>query len=199
VLQKTNSRNRQVQRTRGWIFEALLLLMDEKQYNKIKVSDICKKAGIARPTFYRNFNEKSDILVEYFLTVFKASIFKAGKNKSNAIVLKFNYNYMLENFGTLKKLVLNLDVEKFFLPRVNLFPELLLEEFKNTLTPEEYLICRDKVYYQMSGSLRVISDWIRNDMPMPVENLVEILNSINIPKKLQSPHIPNVIIRIDNE
>jgi len=196
VLQKTNSRNRQVQRTRSWIFEALLLLMDEKQYSKIKVSDICKKAGIARPTFYRNFNDKAGILIEYFLTMFETGIIK---NRRRDIVLKFKYNYILENFDTLKKLAFNLEVEKYFLPHTIMFPEPLIEEFKNTLTPEEYLICRYKVFYQMTGSLRVISDWIRNDMPMPVENLVEILNSINIPKKLQSPHIPNVIIRMDNE
>jgi AcrR family transcriptional regulator len=56
VLQKSGSNNRQVRRTRSWISEALMLLMDEKPYDKITVSDITEKAGIARQTFYRNYD-----------------------------------------------------------------------------------------------------------------------------------------------
>ncbi|MDR3337506.1 MAG: TetR/AcrR family transcriptional regulator [Treponema sp.] len=199
MLQKTNRGNRQVQRTKGWIFEALLLLLDEKQYSKINVSDICKKAGIARPTFYRNYKEKDDILFDCFLTMFKMSVLKAGENQQNAIVLTISLTYMIKNFDILKKLSLNMDIEKRFSPLATVFPESLIEEFKSSLTPDEYLICRYMVYYQIIGSLWIISDWLKNDMPIPIENLVEILNRLTIPKEVQYPNIPNVVICIDDE
>jgi AcrR family transcriptional regulator len=37
------------------IAEALLNLMKEKPYSKISVSEICKRAGVSRQTFYTLF------------------------------------------------------------------------------------------------------------------------------------------------
>lgn len=46
----------------GYIMEALLLLMESTPYPSISISAICKKAGVARTTFYRNFSRKEDVL-----------------------------------------------------------------------------------------------------------------------------------------
>lgn len=48
--------------TREWTFEALHKLLEEKEYEKIKISEIINKAGISRATFYRNFSNKDDIV-----------------------------------------------------------------------------------------------------------------------------------------
>ena len=45
--------------------EALLLLMETKAFKDISVSELCKKAGVGRVSFYRNFTAKQDILVRY--------------------------------------------------------------------------------------------------------------------------------------
>jgi AcrR family transcriptional regulator len=42
-----------------------MILMDEKPYEKITVSDIVEKASIARQTFYRNFNNKNEVVFKY--------------------------------------------------------------------------------------------------------------------------------------
>ena len=44
------------------IIDALLLLMKEKPYSKISVSEICKKAGVSRQTFYSLFDSKEDVI-----------------------------------------------------------------------------------------------------------------------------------------
>ncbi len=44
------------------ITEAFLDLMEEKPYTDITVTDIVSRAGVARVSFYRNFNSTSDIL-----------------------------------------------------------------------------------------------------------------------------------------
>ena len=41
-----------ITKTRKVLFETLVLLMKEKSFEEIKVSDICKKALINRSTFY---------------------------------------------------------------------------------------------------------------------------------------------------
>lgn len=42
--------------------EALLVLLDDDVFNKISVTQLVKKAGIARSTFYKYFNDKEDLV-----------------------------------------------------------------------------------------------------------------------------------------
>lgn len=45
-----------------YITEALLYLLKKKEYKDISITEICKKAGVTRMSFYRNFESKEDIL-----------------------------------------------------------------------------------------------------------------------------------------
>jgi len=56
--------------SRQFICEAMLSLMEEKQYQDISVSEITKKAQIARRTFYFNYSGKDDVLKEYIDVLF---------------------------------------------------------------------------------------------------------------------------------
>lgn len=42
--------------------EALAALIDKKDFSEITISELVKKAGIARSTFYRNYESKEDII-----------------------------------------------------------------------------------------------------------------------------------------
>lgn len=61
--------NKQVRRTREWVFGALLSLLGKKPYDEIKIASITEEAGVARQSFYRNFESKDDIVCQYFLTL----------------------------------------------------------------------------------------------------------------------------------
>lgn len=52
--------------TKQYITEALFLLMEHKVYEKISIVEITKKAGVGRVTYYRHFQSKDDILIQYF-------------------------------------------------------------------------------------------------------------------------------------
>lgn len=45
-----------------YIQEALLQLIQQKTYDKITITDIAKRAGVTRISFYRNFDSKDAIL-----------------------------------------------------------------------------------------------------------------------------------------
>ncbi|MFK7802885.1 MAG: TetR/AcrR family transcriptional regulator [Anaerolineae bacterium] len=62
--------DRRVLRTRSSLQSALKQLMQEKQYSKIKVSEIVEVANVARPTFYMHFQTKDDLLISLFNDVF---------------------------------------------------------------------------------------------------------------------------------
>ena len=51
---------------KNYISTALLLLMEQNDYQSITVTDIAKKAGVSRMTYYRAYSSKEDILIQYF-------------------------------------------------------------------------------------------------------------------------------------
>ena len=58
--------------TKECIFTALVLLMQKKEYSKISIVDITRKAGVSRMTYYRHFTSKEDVLEQYLDSVAKA-------------------------------------------------------------------------------------------------------------------------------
>lgn len=51
--------------TREAVQEALFLLMREKDYEDIRITDIIRKSGISRSAFYRNYKTKDDVLRDH--------------------------------------------------------------------------------------------------------------------------------------
>ena len=191
-MQKSKSHNRQVQRTKSWIFDALMLLMDKKPYAKITVSDIADKAGIARPTFYRNFDDKDEVVLEYLNNSFSTE----KDDKHNNIILLFDDKYLIKHQKNLKKALTASGIENRIYHELQKYTLSLAEHYKKLLSAEEYLICRYKICYQITGSLRIIFDWFINNMPMPVDSVVSMLNAMNIPKTVQYRNIPGVVVRL---
>lgn len=62
----SKNHNKRTRFTRMCIGEAVFALMDKKPYSEIKVSDIVKKAGVSRMTFYHYYETKEDALEDYF-------------------------------------------------------------------------------------------------------------------------------------
>ena len=52
--------------SKHYVTEALFKLMESRPFNEITVSDVAKKAGVGRATFYRYFSCKEDV-IKYFL------------------------------------------------------------------------------------------------------------------------------------
>jgi len=59
-----------IKKTKKSIIDAFLQLLKEKNFNQISISDITRKAMIARPTFYLHYRNKREVLVEYLDILF---------------------------------------------------------------------------------------------------------------------------------
>ena len=192
--------NRQVQRTCSWILEAVLILMDEKPYDKITVTDIITKAGIARQTFYRNYKDKDEVVLRYFSNIFDSEFLTVenthGKDKNDNIILTINIMYMEKHRANLKKLLSIAGIENLFTDSFNKWQNLLINQRRNKLNKEAQVIYRYKIHYQITGILIVIMDWFKNDMSLPIDTLVKILNFFTVDTKSLYTNIPNIEIRI---
>jgi hypothetical protein len=72
----------------------------------------------------------------------------------------------------------------------------ILEGYKDSLSPEDFLMFRYKLEYEGSGCFHVFFDWFTNDSPMPVEQIVSMLNTMNACETGGHRAIPNVLVRI---
>ena len=50
--------------TKDSIIQALIFLISQKSYEKITITDITKKAGVSRMSFYRNYKKIDDVLID---------------------------------------------------------------------------------------------------------------------------------------
>jgi AcrR family transcriptional regulator len=72
-----------------YLCTALLLLMEQKNYQDITVTDIAKKAGVSRMTYYRTYSSKEDILIQYFNDV-ALNFLNHVQNQKNITLYELN-------------------------------------------------------------------------------------------------------------
>jgi len=53
------------------IVSAMLQLIKEKPLSSINISELCKRAGVSRMTFYRNYDSKEDIFTKHLGEIFE--------------------------------------------------------------------------------------------------------------------------------
>ena len=58
-----NKTDPRIRRTRGRICKALSRLLQEKEFSEISITDLTKRADVARVTFYQHFDNKEAVLL----------------------------------------------------------------------------------------------------------------------------------------
>ncbi|HFI0634790.1 TPA: TetR/AcrR family transcriptional regulator [Streptococcus suis] len=84
-------------KAKDYITQALFLLINLKNYDEITITDIAKKAGVTRISFYRNFESKEDIL--------RQEMKKRFENVKVDINSEFTIGTMFEFFNQNKDLI----------------------------------------------------------------------------------------------
>jgi AcrR family transcriptional regulator len=82
-------------KTQKLLFTTMMELMKTKSFDEIKVSDICNKALINRSTFYAHYNDKYELLVDFFECL-KEELINALNKNEHIINTKEYYMEMLK-------------------------------------------------------------------------------------------------------
>ena len=69
-------------KTKRALFSSLLDLMREKQFEEIKVNDICSKALVNRSTFYSHYQDKYELLSDCINNLKLSLTNELSKNKN---------------------------------------------------------------------------------------------------------------------
>lgn len=174
--------DRRIKYTMKVIKDTFLELMDEKDINKISISEICKISDINRATFYRYYDNVYDLLdkieADFVLELKKAS----EKSDEDYTVASF-VNVLLHVFVDNKKLV-----------KV-LFNSKNTTQLLNDVLVIAYVKCKEKwekdlpnlasedmeyaALFIFNGALGVINFWVKNNFdkdPEEISNIIEQLS-----------------------
>lgn len=165
--------NKQVLRSREWIFEALMKLMKKNAFKDISISDITSKAGVARLTFYRNYSSKEDIIIhegrkiydklmkDLNETVFEDNIIY---NSIRKIILVFN------DYADLFKLLLRDNLDYLIMQSFEIEISNILKNIFGVDNTDKY-----KVKFYEGALFAIAVEWIKNSREESIDEMTDII------------------------
>ena len=169
--------------------EALILLLEKKDWEFITVTEICKKAGVNRSTFYLHYETMDDLLLETtemigkrFNDAFSNEKFDLqNTDKKGLFFVEDQYLIPYLNFIKKNKRVYKLIHEK---PHVfknqytsqkwyeQLFTK-ILDKFGVEESEKEYVFA-----YFSYGLVAIVQKWIENDCNDSVEAIAKLMKKV---------------------
>lgn len=171
---KTDKRSR---RTRAWLLDTLLELLDSKDYSEITVTELTEKADIARQTFYRNYSNMDDILLSRMDEIVDAYLKKVQKNHEARKDPDWDFEvrqliYLWQRNQTIFRAMQKAGLEYQAMEKLSiLFTRFHMraQNLKELDDKHQYL-----VYYLSGGVFMVLNKWFENDMKFSVELLTDL-------------------------
>ena len=177
-----------IRRTREAIIDAFLELLTVKNFNDISVSDITKKARIARPTFYLHYKTKQNLLSEYLDVIFETYLkeIQPVLEKHDQHVLSIAlFNQIKRNAAYLRSLMSG-DAAIIIQTKLHQYiQEVFGMLLKAQLGEQSKLISKDTrkfIIAAVSGSAYAMTqEWLKEDMQHDPEYMGKLLFTISRP------------------
>ena len=176
---KTNEKTTDHTLVKECIFTALILLMEQQDYDKITITDITKKAGVSRMTYYRLYSSKEDILLQQFSKIIQELTDKIRQDSS---LTPYRLVYQFFSFFQKRsKLVLSLKKANLLDLTLNTFitnVALLYPEFFDS--PDGNFSCSPAayyLYYHAGGLFSTLLQWIGNGQKESPEEMAQLMVS----------------------
>lgn len=166
------------------IRDAFFLLVKEKPLERITVSDIIKRAGIVRSTFYNHY-DNIPMLVEEIEKKTIQDIFSFLENfrpKNDRDICASYFSTLCQYIMTnplLAELLRNAQGNAFFVEIMNTF-----HHYVNEISETSHDTQMDKekysfsVSYAIGGAIGVLHKWTRENFHTPPEVITDILTEI---------------------
>ena len=158
--------------TKDFITTALLRLLSKESLSKLTVSQVCKRAGVSRMAFYRNFNDLEQILYEHYKPKL-AAVFDTVQHESRD---SEKLDVQLKFFNSFSEvLLLSLDHE--FEPIIQ---RIFVEETENF-----YAAYGDAYWttFMSAGAYAIWRKWLLGGRKRPIGEIMGFLKKIDTLKE----------------
>jgi AcrR family transcriptional regulator len=196
-----NSTDLRARRTRRWLRGALSELMQEKPYEKIKVSEIVTRAEVSRPTFYLHYESKDELLLDLF-----DDLFSGLREDIHAEFMRTNYDpYRMgsslftygEKYIDSIRILLEAGVGPTVQEQIRAMLTEILEEYeqfeprlKNAASVFPYIID-----FLTGGVFMLLQRWIEEDQIIPSAVLADLLGDVGVLLRDKSLMIDNPAVK----
>lgn len=160
--------------TRQCIGEAIIALTYQNDFEAVTISDIVKKAGVSRMTFYHYFRNKTDALDNYLQEILNGYLEECQGDITPA---------MLRQKDHIRHALLYFDRYAFFfitLEQANLHYLIInaINEYLLLYAVPKYSGSVYDLYYYAGALLNVFLQWEKAKKKEPVDDIVQILFSL---------------------
>jgi len=161
--------------TKESIYTALMILMSEKQFSEISITELTNKAGVSRMAFYRNYSIKEDIIIEYIDEAFIQYRDELLKEKLTIYRVSLIFFLYAKKHKKLIGNLINSKIEYIIFDRYDIY---LTQLFKNFVRVK--LSQKEKYILEfVSGGLsKIIIAWIKNDLRESEEEMAGIITTL---------------------
>lgn len=167
-----------------WMENALLKLMETENYQEITIQEITDNAGLSRRTFYRNYSSKDEILEGCFCKIwmeYRALIFQQT-DLSLPNIAKVFFTLMREHLDFLS-IVNRHQLLPFFLTKVDEFLPPDFDIVKGKSIPISGESIQYALAFSSGGFMRILIRWMKDgaqkspeEMAVIVKDFISICN-----------------------
>ena len=168
---------------------ALINLLDKKDFEDITVKEICQTASVNRSTFYLHYDNTYDLLKETLENLYKDFFSRYDSNLSMDRIntkscddlflitpqyLKPYLSFVHDNKKIFKLMYFKNEV---FNGR-NMYEDWLNKIFKPILSKFNVKNEEEQSYimlFHLQGLIGLIMEWVKNDCKMPIDDLISVI------------------------
>ncbi len=158
--------------TRMNIGEAIVELLKEKEFDKIQVSEITKKAGVSRMTYYNYYETKEQVLKDYLHELVNEFVVESSNHPETGRMMSYEHIvFSLKFFDKYASFFLTLNKAGFYGMIINAMNEFMLEN-----AGEEYDGSVYRLYCYTGALLNLFIKWEENRKDMSADEVGEIIS-----------------------
>jgi AcrR family transcriptional regulator len=179
-----------VRRTYKFLWDALMSLMADRDFESITVTDICERAMVHRTTFYKHYEDKYGLLYHGIQDEL-SSLFEAvdtAANKATDLeekdIVRIRHITLLEHVlkheGFYRLMLTGNGFERFSVLLRKSLVEHFEQHFRQAGEPVPMPIALH-IQLQAAGIVAMITWWLENDCPYtPIEMIRHVSEHINL-------------------
>ena len=163
--------------------EAMLEMLETKNFSEVTVSDLCRKSGVNRSTFYSHYSNTFDLLQEIkdrMISDFVKSF--EGLGETNDIAnyidnahLNIYLTFIKNNIKLFRTAAINMNAEIF-----NKVFEFIRKGYLSYgITDENYIYYSSRFYLQ--GINAIVTEWVKRGCSDTVEYVASVIKKCVLP------------------
>lgn len=176
--------DRRIRRTRKLLRQGLAELMNEKDFKDITVKEITDRVDLNRGTFYLHYRDTYDLLekvenelIETFESLIE-NYHPTEENSSAFVIIDQVYDYITENLDICKILFFNDSSTHYENKLLSIISSKGFEINSRLFTGKDLKLAEYTSYFMACGMLGLVKKWLSEDMPIPKDNMVSMMDRI---------------------